>query len=237
MFMKTIAAALLLGSAAGAQPSADEFKASGGTIRITPIRHASLLIQAGGQNVYVDPAQGNFDGLPKADIILLTDIHFDHFVPDLVAKLRKPETIVAGPEAVAQKLKGIEILRNGESKTFGAWKVEAVPAYNIKRGPSPGQFYHEKGRGNGYIITWSDKRIYVAGDTENIPEMRSIKNIDIAFLPMNLPYTMTPEEAAEAAKAFKPKVVYPYHYRGTDLTAFAKALEGSGIEVRLRNWY
>lgn len=237
MFMKTIAAALLLGSAAGAQPSADDFKASGGTIRITPIRHASLLIQAGGQNVYVDPAQGSFEGLPKADIILLTDIHFDHLVPDLVAKLRKPETIVAGPEAVAQKLKGIEILRNGESKTFGAWKVEAVPAYNIKRGPSPGQFYHEKGRGNGYIITWSDRRIYVAGDTENIPEMRNLKSIDIAFLPMNLPYTMTPEEAAEAAKAFKPKVVYPYHYRGADLTAFSKALEGSGIEVRLRNWY
>lgn len=237
MFMKTIAAALLLGSAAGAQPSADEFKASGGAIRITPIRHASMLLQAGGQNVYIDPAQGNFEGLPKADIILITDIHFDHFVPDLVAKLRKPETIVAGPEAVAQKLKGIEVLRNGESKTFGAWKVEAVPAYNIKRGPSPGQFYHEKGRGNGYIITWSDKRIYVAGDTENIPEMRNIKNIDIAFLPMNLPYTMTPEEAAEAAKAFRPKVVYPYHYRGTDLNAFSKALEGSGIEVRLRNWY
>jgi L-ascorbate metabolism protein UlaG (beta-lactamase superfamily) len=235
--MKILAALMLLGGAAAAQQPADEFQASTGVLRITPIRHASLLVQAGGQNVYIDPAQGNFDGLPKADLILITDIHFDHFVPDIIAKLRKPGTVIAGPEAVAQKLTGIEILRNGESKTFGAWGVEAVAAYNLKRGPAPGQFYHEKGRGNGYVLTWGGKRIYVAGDTEAIPEMRALRNIDIAFVPMNLPYTMTPEEAAGAVKAFKPKVVYPYHYRGTDVNVFAKALEGSGIEVRLRNWY
>jgi L-ascorbate metabolism protein UlaG (beta-lactamase superfamily) len=109
--------------------------------------------------------------------------------------------------------------------------------YNLKRGPSEGKFYHDKGRGNGYVITYGGLRIYVAGDTEGTPEMRGLKNIDVAFIPMNLPYTMTPEEAAEAVKAFKPKVVYPYHYRESDTRAFASALAGSGIDVRLLNWY
>lgn len=109
--------------------------------------------------------------------------------------------------------------------------------YNIKRGPAEGKVYHEKGRGNGYILTYGGKRFYIAGDTENIPEMRSLKNIDVAFVPMNLPYTMPPEEAAEAVKAFHPKVVYPYHYRGSDLKVFQKALAGTGIDVRLRDWY
>ena len=109
--------------------------------------------------------------------------------------------------------------------------------YNLTRGPAPGKLYHDKGRGNGYVITYGGLRMYVAGDTENIPEMRALKNIDVAFVPMNLPYTMTPEEAAAAVKAFKPKIVYPYHYQGTDLKAFETALNGSGIEVRLRDWY
>ena len=237
MFMKTIGAILTLCGFAAAQPATDEFPAAGGAIRITPIQHASLLIQAGGKNIYVDPAQGRFEGRPKADMILITHIHFDHFSPDVIAKLRKPDTVIIGPEAVAQKMSGLAVLRNGESKTWGAFQIDAVPAYNLKRGPSPGQFYHEKGRDNGYILSWGGKRIYIAGDTEAIPEMRALKNIDIAFIPMNLPYTMTPEEAAGAVKAFKPKVVYPYHSRGTDVGAFAKALEGTGIEVRLRKWY
>jgi Beta-lactamase superfamily domain len=106
-----------------------------------------------------------------------------------------------------------------------------------KRGPTPGTFFHDKGRGNGYILTYGGTRFYIAGDTEGIPEMRALKNIDVAFVPMNLPYTMTPEEAADAVRAFHPRVVYPYHYRGSDTEAFKKALDGTGIDVRLRNWY
>ena len=109
--------------------------------------------------------------------------------------------------------------------------------YNLKGGPTPGTFYHDKGRGNGYILTYGGTRFYISGDTEGIPEMRAMKNIDVAFVCMNLPYTMTPEEAADAVRAFDPKVVYPYHYRGSDPEAFKKALDGTGIDVRLRNWY
>jgi len=135
-----------------------------------------------------------------------------------------------------------KVMANGDSQavnlqgtTIG---IEAVPMYNLTRGPSAGQFYHDKGRGNGYVLTFGGKRVYIAGDTECIPEMKALKNIDIAFLPMNLPYTMTPQEAAECTKAFRPKVVYPYHYMGQDPQAFADALKGEkGIEVRLRNWY
>jgi L-ascorbate metabolism protein UlaG (beta-lactamase superfamily) len=128
-------------------------------------------------------------------------------------------------------------LANGETKTMGAFTIEAVPMYNLTRGPSPGKFYHDKGRGNGYIVSYGGLRVYIAGDTEGTPEMRALKNIDVAFVPMNLPYTMTAGEAADAVKAFHPKVVYPFHYRGTDTKVFAKALTGTGIDVRLRDWY
>jgi len=129
------------------------------------------------------------------------------------------------------------VLKNGESKRAGKFTIQAVPMYNLTRGPAPGKLYHDKGRGNGYIVTYGGERIYIAGDTEGTPEMRGLKNIDVAFIPMNLPYTMTPEEAADAVKAFHPKVVYPYHYRETDTKIFAEALKDSGIDVRLRNWY
>ena len=109
--------------------------------------------------------------------------------------------------------------------------------YNLKRGPEAGKLYHDKGRGNGYILTYGGKRFYISGDTEGIPEMRALKNIDVAFICMNLPYTMPPDEAADAVKAFHPKIVIPYHYHGSDLTVFENALKGTGIEVRLLDWY
>ncbi len=238
--MKTLACFVLFGFSAWGQPArpTDEFQTTGGTVKITPIRHASLLIQAGDQAVYVDPVgQGNYDGLPPADLILITDIHGDHLDPKLIAKLRKDGTAIIAPEAVAKSVPEASVIRIGETKTSGPWKIEAVPAYNIKHGPAEGRVFHEKGRGIGYLLAYGGKRFYISGDTENIPEMKSLGNIDVAFLCMNLPYTMTPDEAAEAARAFKPKVVYPYHYRGSDLKAFAKALEGSGVEVRIRDWY
>jgi L-ascorbate metabolism protein UlaG (beta-lactamase superfamily) len=235
-----IAAPLLvctLAVSAFAARSVEEFKTSAGALKITTVMHAGFTIEAGGQVVVVDPAQGNWDGIPAADLILITDIHGDHLAPALIAKVKKSGTTIIAPAAVAKTVTEAVVLSNGESKTIGAWKIEAVPMYNLKRGPSEGKLFHDKGRGNGYIVTYGGLRIYIAGDTEGIPEMRALKNIDVAFIPMNLPYTMPPEEAAEAVKAFHPKVVYPYHYMGSDLKVFQTALNGTGIDVRIRNWY
>lgn len=217
--------------------ASENFSTSAGTLQLTPIQHASLMIQAGGKVLYVDPAQGKYDGLPQADYILLTDIHGDHLAPAILDKLKKADTVIVAPKAVAAQVSGAKVLSNGEKTTVGPFALEAVPMYNLTRGPSAGQLYHDKGRGNGYIVTYGGKRFYFSGDTEVTPEMKALKNIDVAFVCMNLPYTMTPQEAAEGVRAFHPAIVYPYHYMGSDLNAFAKALDGSGIEVRIRNWY
>ena len=215
-----------------------EFSTSAGTVKITPLNHASTLIEAGGKTIYLDPAKPlKFAGMAKADLILITDIHGDHMDPDSIKDVSKSDTeIFAAPAVVATVTAGKPIA-NGETKTWGGWTIEAIPAYNLKRGPAEGKLFHDKGRGNGYVLTYGGKRFYFSGDTEGVPEMRALKNIDVAFVCMNLPYTMPPEEAAEAVKAFHPKVVIPYHYRGSDLSVFQKGLEGTGIEVRLLEWY
>lgn len=230
-----IAMALFAGSAFGA-PTQD-FSTSAGVLKLTPIQHASLMIEAGGKVLYLDPAMGDFEGRPQADYILITDIHGDHMSPEIVSKLKKPSTEIVAPQAVAAKIPGTMVIAYGQTKELGPFKVEAVPAYNLKRGPAPGKLYHDKGRGCGYVLTYGGKRFYFSGDTEAIPEMKALKNIDVAFVCMNLPYTMTPEEAAEAVRAFHPAIVYPYHYMGSDLSVFKKALDGTGIEVRLLDWY
>ena len=235
--MKRLALILATAASVGFAAAPEEFSTSAGTLRLTPIHHASLMIQAGGKVLYVDPAMGSYEGLPAADYILISHIHPDHMAPAIVNKLRKPGTVILGPKTVAAEIKGCTVISNGESKTLGPFQVEAVPAYNLKRGPAPGQFYHDKGRDNGYVVTYGGKRFYFSADTEGIPEMRALTNIDVAFVCMNLPYTMPPEEAAEAVRAFHPAIVYPYHYRGSDLSVFTKALAGSGIEVRVRDWY
>jgi len=229
---------LLFVAAAAFAAAPEQFPTSAGILQLTPIQHASLMIQAGGKVLYVDPAQGKYDGLPQADYILITDIHGDHMVPALVDKLRKPGTVVLAPKAVTASVKNCTVISNGETRTIGDFKVEAIPMYNLAPAAN-GTTYHEKGRGNGYVVTYGGKRFYFSGDTEGTPEMRALKNIDVAFVCMNLPYTMTPAAAAEAVKAFHPAIVYPYHYRGggTDPKDFVKALEGTGIEVRLRDWY
>jgi L-ascorbate metabolism protein UlaG (beta-lactamase superfamily) len=233
--MKRFALALAIAVPALTAPP-DEFPTSAGKLSITPIQHASLMIQAGGKVLYLDPAQGSYDGRPQADYILITDIHGDHLSPQILDKLKKPGAVILGPKAVADKVQGVVVISNGESRTIGEFKVDAIPAHNLKPNES-GQTFHEKGRGNGYILTYGGKRFYFSGDTEGIPEMRALKNIDVAFICMNLPYTMTPAAAADAVRAFKPAVAYPYHYRGQDTSIFAKALEGSGVEVRQRDWY
>jgi len=222
----------------GVPPSPIKLGTNGGVVTITPIYHASALIQADGKNIYIDPAKpGDFSGRPKADLILITDIHGDHMDPALISTLSKDGAEVMAPPAVVQTVKQATPISNGETKTWGGWTIEAIPMYNIVRGPAPGQLYHTKGRGNGYVLMFGGKRIYFSGDTENIPEMRALKNIDIAFVCMNLPYTMPPDEAAQAVKAFHPKVVYPYHYKGSDLSVFQKDLEGTGVKVELVDWY
>jgi L-ascorbate metabolism protein UlaG (beta-lactamase superfamily) len=234
--MRLLAAALLVPAALLAAAAPEKFSTEAGTLELTPIQHASLMIQAGGKVLYVDPAQGSYDGLPQADYILITDIHGDHMVPDLVAKLKKPGTVILAPAAVAEKVPGATVISNGQTKSIGNFTVEAIPMYNLKPAAN-GTLYHPKGRGNGYIVTYGGKRFYFSGDTEGIPEMRALRNIDVAFVCMNLPFTMTPEAAADAVKAFHPAIVYPYHYRGQDTQVFAKALQGTGIDVRLRDWY
>jgi L-ascorbate metabolism protein UlaG (beta-lactamase superfamily) len=237
-------AVLLLSAAvsfcAQAQPARQTqvFQTSAGVVKITPIYHASLLIEAGGENIYVDPARpANFSGLPAADLILITHIHGDHMDPESISKISKTGTEIFAPPAVVETVTSAHPISNGETKTWDGWTIEAIPMYNIKRGPSPGTLYHPKGLGNGYVLTYGGKRFYFSGDTENIPEMRALKNIDVAFVCMNLPYTMPPDEAAEAVKAFHPKIVIPYHYRGSDLSVFKNDLQGTGIEVRLLDWY
>jgi L-ascorbate metabolism protein UlaG (beta-lactamase superfamily) len=214
------------------------FSTSAGVVKITPLFHASTLIEAGGKTIYLDPAKpAKLGGLPKADLILITDIHPDHMDPASISEIAKPGTEILAAPAVVQTVTGAKPIANGETKIWEGWSIEAVPAYNLKRGPAPGKLFHDKGRGNGYVLSYGGKRFYFSGDTEGIPEMRALKNIDVAFVCMNLPYTMPPDEAAEAVKAFHPKIVIPYHYRGSDLAVFQKGLEGTGIEVRLLDWY
>jgi L-ascorbate metabolism protein UlaG (beta-lactamase superfamily) len=217
----------------------ETIQGTGGPITIQPINHAAVQLRFGTQVITVDPTMmgGDYAALPKADIVLVTDIHGDHLDPATITKASKATTTVVVPSAAAAQVKGATVIANGETKTINGIMIEAVPMYNLQRGPSAGQLYHTKGRGNGYVVTVGGKRFYFAGDTECVPEMKALKNIDVAFVPMNLPYTMPPNEAAECVKAFKPKIVYPYHYMGSDLNQFADALKGSGVDVRIRDWY
>lgn len=242
--VSALACAALFSFAAGAHAQmarpVQTFQTSKGPVKITPVYHASLEIEAGGKVIIIDPAKpANFSGLPQADLVLITDIHGDHMDPDLLKAESKAGTEVIAPAAVAKTITTAKVIGNGETTTWDGWKIEAIPMYNMTegRGPGPGKFFHEKGRGNGYVLTYGGKRFYFSGDTEGTPEMRALKNIDVAFICMNLPYTMTPAEAADAVKAFHPKVAIPYHYKGQDTTIFKKDLEGTGIDVRLLDWY
>ena len=222
--------------AVAAPPASDEIPTSGGPLRITFIGHASLRFDYGDKIIYVDPfgKVGDYGAMPPADLVLLTHEHQDHLDPDALAKVAGPDTPVVVSGAALGQLGRGTVLENGQKTTVLGIPIEAVPAYNIKHMRSPGVPFHPKGRGNGYVLTFGDVRVYVAGDTENIPEMADLKNIDVAFLPMNLPYTMTPEMAADAAKLFKPKILYPYHYGETDPQKLVALLKDSGIEVRVR---
>lgn len=235
---KILAAALMLIAAPALAAETQVFNTDRGAVRITPIYHAAAMIQMGRDVIYIDPAKpAKIDGLGPAGLILITDIHGDHMDAADVTALSGSGTTVIAPAAVQKTITQAKILANGESTRWHDWKITAVPMYNINHNQPNGQPYHDKGRGNGYVLNAGGKNFYFAGDTEGTPEMRALKDIDVAFIPMNLPYTMTPQEAAEAVKAFHPKVAIPYHYKGQDIQAFKKALDGSGIEVRLLDWY
>ena len=230
-----------IGAVAGAAPaaaSADTFPTPEGTLTLTFLGHGTLRFSLGAAEVYVDPVSryGNFAAMPKADLVLVTHQHGDHLDAAAIEALRKPGTVVVATKACTEKLPGATVLANGESGTWAGVRVEAVPAYNLEHKRPDGTPFHPRGDGNGYVLTLGGKRIYVAGDTENIPEMALLKDIDIAFLPMNLPYTMTPEMAAAAARAFRPKILYPYHFGDTDPQKLVDLLKDlPAVEVRVRD--
>ncbi len=236
------------GAPAASTRATDTFATKKGDLKVTPIFHATVLLEVGGQAIYLDPfSKGDFTGLPKADFVLITDIHGDHLDPKALDSVSTPKTRIIAPPAVAKELKGhpdVIVLENGQKQALGLFDVEAVPMYNLERGPEPGKRFHDKGRGNGYVLTFGDKRFYFSGDTECTPEMKALKDIDVAFVCMNLPYTMPPKEAAVCINAFKPKVLFPYHFGvpgggpPSNLDELKSALDpAAGVDVRIRKWY
>ncbi|MRH99744.1 MBL fold metallo-hydrolase [Kriegella sp. EG-1] len=216
-------------------------------IKIIPIEHATAVLEWNNYTIYIDPVGGAkaFEGKKLPDLILITDIHGDHLSVETLEALNTSKAKIIVPKAVAEQLPKeftpqLDILDNGQSKERYGINVEAIPMYNLR---DEALKFHEKGRGNGYVLNIGDERIYFSGDTEDIPEMRALENIDKAFICMNLPYTMTEESAAEAVLAFKPKQVYPYHYRGnpnvSDVTKFKNLVNkgNSEIEVVQLDWY
>ena len=239
--MRTVFAATLMALIAlpaFAQPfEADIVKTSRGDLEITFIGHGTLMLNYDGNIIHIDPygRLADYATLPKADILFLTHHHRDHLDPAALKHVRTRDTVVVLTEICSKSVDGGIIMKNGDARTVMGIEVEAVLAYNLKHKRDNGQAYHPKGEGNGYVLTFGDQRVYVAGDTENTPEMKVLKDIDYAFLPMNLPYTMTPEMVADAVTAFKPKVLYPYHYGETDTSRIVALLKNNpDVEVRIR---
>jgi L-ascorbate metabolism protein UlaG (beta-lactamase superfamily) len=238
----------LIASQAQAQRAApDQIETKKGPLMVQPITHATLVLTWNGKTIYVDPTGGAeaFAGLAAPDLVLITDIHGDHMDPKTLAAIRIGKAALVVPKAVADQLppeldERIVVLPNGKKLDTLGISIAAIPMYNL---PESADSRHPKGRGNGYVLSLGGKTVYLSGDTEDITEMRALKNIDVAFVCMNLPYTMDINQAAAAVLAFKPRIVYPYHYRGqdglSDVAAFKKAVDaGKGkIDVRLRNWY
>jgi L-ascorbate metabolism protein UlaG (beta-lactamase superfamily) len=235
--------------AAEKELSGDRIPTDNGALVIHPVNHATFVMQWNGKTIYVDPVGGAkpFAGLPKPDLVLVTHMHADHFDPATLEAVLPAggKTALVAPKTVAEKipetLQGkamVRILANGEKTEAAGIAIEAVPAYNMTPGKEK---FHPKGRDNGYVLAIGGKKVYIAGDTEDTPEMRALKGIDVAFLPMNLPYTMSVEKAAEALRQFRPKIVYPYHYRSHDGTKAdfeqLKKLAGEGVDIRVREWY
>lgn len=223
--------------------SADSYKTEMGDLTIYPINHGTVAFTFDDKTIFVDPYGGaeKFEFFKAPDIILITDIHGDHLNQQTLDQLDISNTTFIVPQAVADRLEGVEksqilVLNNGETTDEVGFQVTAIPMYNL---PDNENSRHRKGRGNGYVINFGGKHVYLSGDTEDIPEMRALENIDIAFVCMNLPYTMDIYQAASAVLEFKPAILYPYHHRGQDINRFKEIVTeaDSGINVVLKQWY
>ena len=240
MSVLSLVAQLSLLPLAAASPSdfdTDVLATSQGQLKLTFIGHGTLMFQFDNKVIHVDPVgrYADYSKLPKADVILVTHEHGDHLDKQAISQVTKEGTALVISTSCEGRLPGGLVMKNGDVKTIQGIRVEAVPAYNIVHTRGPGQPYHPKGAGNGYVLTFGDKRVYVAGDTEDVPELARLTDIDVAFLPMNLPFTMTPEMVAKAARAFKPRIVYPYHFGNTDTSALERLLSDfKETEVRVR---
>lgn len=238
---------LFVGIAVAQRPSPDKIETSKGPLTIQPLNHATLVFSFNGKTIYNDPQGGAkmFDGIAAPDLVLISDIHGDHFNTETLKAIDLSHAKLVVPQAVADKLpeemkaKAL-VVGNGQSISSLGIDIVGVPMYNLPEAPDA---KHTKGRGNGYVLTFGNKKIYLSGDTAGVPEMKSLKDIDVAFVCMNLPYTMDIHEASEAVLAFQPRIVYPYHYRGqgglADTEGFKKLINAKNpkIDVRLRNWY
>ena len=245
-FIPVLCLLLVLCQVKGQSVTPDTVKTKMGSLIIQPVQHASLILTVGDLTIYADPSgANNFKGMAAPNIILITDIHGDHFDTKAIEAIKTANTVLVVPQAVADKLPEADkahvvVLKNGDEVKQSGITIGAIPMYNL---PESATAMHTKGRGNGYVLNIGGKRIYISGDTQGIPEMRALKNIDIAFVCMNLPYTMDVKEAADAVLAFQPAIVYPYHYRGqgglSDVNSFKSLVDAGNkkIEVRLRNWY
>ena len=215
----------------------DTIAGPGGPLEVTCIGHGTLMMVHRDRVVHIDPWSRltDYSNLPDADLVLITHEHGDHLDEDAIAEVRTGSTIVVGSRVVCERVSGCQSMDNGETMEAIGIQIEAVPAYNIENLRPSGEPYHPRGRGNGYVLSFDGTRVYVAGDTENTPEMKALEDIDVAFLPMNLPYTMTPEMVADAARAFRPAILYPYHYGETDPQRLVDLLaDDETIEVRIR---
>ncbi len=229
---------LLALNALAKEHNADTIRTSAGELKITFIGHGTLMFEFGGKVIHLDPVTraADYAKLPKADLILVTQEHGYHLDSKAIGAISKGQTKIVLTQACKNKGQAGIVMKNGDQKTVQGFKIKALPAYNLVHKRKDGKPFHPKGEGNGYIVTFGDKIVYLAGDTENTPEVKALKGIDIAFLPMNLPYTMTPEMVADAARAFKPKILYPYHLGKTDTGELLKLMKGvKGVEVRIRD--
>ena len=245
--MKNYLLILALATSLMAQAQTDTLATAAGPVVLTPILHATMVLTWDGKTIFIDPYGGaeRFADFPAPDLVVITHKHGDHFNPETLGKLNTVETTLIAPKSVTDELGDLPFaevhpLENGADADLLGLNVLAVPMYNL---PETADSRHPKGWGNGYVITIGEKRFYISGDTEDIEEMRQLEKIDYAFVCMNLPYTMTIEQAASAVSEFQPRVMYPFHYRGqggfSDVEQFKKLVdaEDKAIEVRLRNWY
>lgn len=231
LFLAALLSAVMLAAYSQSRFQTDVFKTSGGDLKITFIGHGTLMLDYAGKVIHIDPVSmyADYATLPKADLILVTHEHGDHLDAKAIQAVSTANTKLVMNQAAAKAFPGAAVMKNGDARTIGEIPIEAVPAYNLDKP------FHPKGNGNGYLLTLGDKRVFIAGDTENVPEIKALKKIDIAFLPMNQPYTMTPEQVADTARAMKPKVLYPYHFGNTDTGALVNLMkDDKDIEVRIR---